>query len=328
MVVPTYNRRDSLMRTLEGLGRQSYPRDLYEVVVVSDGSTDGTHEWLEEFAATAPFKCRWFKQQNLGPAAARNRGVKEAAHEVIVFLDDDVEPLPQFLARHACHHEADEKIAVLGPMSPDPARRRTEPVWIAWEHEKLQEIYRVLSPGGEYHGRAWSHHFYSGNASVRKKWLAAVGGFDEKFKRQEDVQLAERMECECGIRFVFDPEADGLHRPQRSFRSWLAVPKAYGAWDAERIKKGLLAPDYVREQARRRNPGTRALARLAVAFPAVLTAATPALCLSAIGLHRAGARRPALALLSALYNATYTKSLEQAVGGRLRSAPACTEQPQ
>ena len=315
------------MRTLEGLARQSYPRERYEVVVVSDGSTDGTHEWLNEFAEKAPYALRWFEQTNSGPASARNRGIREAAHEVIVFLDDDMEPLPQFLARHACHHEGDEKLAVLGPMSPDPALRRREPVWIAWEHEKLQEIYRALSPGGEYHGQAWSHHFYSGNASVRKKWLTAVGGFDEKFKRQEDVQLAERMERECGVRFVFDPDADGLHRPLRSFRSWLAVPRAYGAWDAERIERGLLAREYVEEQARRRNVATRALARLAVAMPFVLPTATPALSMSAVGLYRAGLRGPSLALLSALYNATYTKSLERALAGRAGVAE-CTKQPQ
>lgn len=328
VVVPTYNRRESLMRTLEGLARQSFPRDLFEVVVVSDGSTDGTHEYLSEFEAKAPYTLRWIAQANSGPAAARNRGIREAHHEVIVFLDDDMEPLPQFLARHACHHEADEKVAVLGPMSPDPARRKIEPVWIAWEHEKLQEIYRVLSPGGEYHGQAWSHHFYSGNASVRKKWLDAVGGFDEKFTRQEDVQLAERMERECGVHFVFDPEADGLHRPLRSFRSWLAVPNAYGAWDAERIARGLLSREYVDEQARRRNVATRALSRWAVALPFVLPALTPAMHICAVSLQRAGLRGGGLAVLSALYNASYSTSLARSLAGRAGGAAACTKQPQ
>lgn len=322
VVIPTYNRRPSLVTALEALARQTYPRERYEVLVVSDGSTDGTHEWLEEFAARAPFAFRWFAQPNAGPAAARNRGVREAAHEVIVFLDDDMEPIPEFLARHAGHHTEDEKVAVLGPMSPDPARRASEPAWIAWEHEKLQEIYRVLSPGGEYYGQAWSHHFYSGNASVRKKWLVAVGGFDETFKRQEDVQLAERMERECAIRFVFDPEAGGLHRPERTFQSWLAVPKAYGAWDAERIEAGFLTWERVETHAKRRNLATRAFTRGALACPPLLTLATPVVYTCAVGMHRIGARGAALAVLSALYNATYMRSIARALGARDRLGTA------
>ncbi len=299
------------MATLAGLASQSYPSERFEVVVVSDGSTDGTHEALAKFAEQALFSLRWFAQENNGPAAARNRGVREAAHDVIVFLDDDMEPLPPFLARHACHHESSDKVAVLGPMSPDPARRGKEPVWIAWEHEKLQEIYRALSPGGEFYGQAWSHHFYSGNASVRKQWLLAVGGFDESYKRQEDVQLAERMERECGVKFVFDPEADGLHRPMRTFSSWLRVPASYGEWDAERVRTGLLTEPYVKGQAKRRNAATRMLTRIAIAFPPTLAIATPILRLGAVFSYGIGARSPAIAALSALYNATYMVSFTQ-----------------
>ncbi|HEX5324864.1 MAG TPA: glycosyltransferase family A protein [Capsulimonadaceae bacterium] len=312
MVIPTYNRRESLMVTLGGLSRQTFPRERFEVVVVSDGCSDGTHEALAEFVKQSPFTIRWFCQQNAGPAAARNRGIREAAHEVIVFLDDDMEPVPEFLARHAGHHEDDLKVAVLGPMSPDPKRRAVEPVWIAWEHEKLQEIYRMLSPGGEYHGQAWSHHFYSGNASVRKEWLLAVGGFDESYKRQEDVQLAERMERELGVHFVFDPTTDGLHRPLRSFSSWLHVPASYGEWDAERIRTGLLTWETVQDLASRRNRGTRLLTAAALAFPPTITLAALALRAGAVCLNRLGARGPALSALSALYNATYMCAITRA----------------
>ena len=153
VVTPTYNRKDSLRRTLDGLARQTYPRDAFEVVVVSDGSTDGTPELLAEYAENASFALRWFQQENGGPSRARNKGIAEAKNDVVVLLDDDVEPIPEFLARHAAHHERDEKVVVLGLMSPDPSNAINEPAWIAWEHAKLQDIYDLFRPGGEYCGR-------------------------------------------------------------------------------------------------------------------------------------------------------------------------------
>lgn len=309
VVIPTFNRRDSLRLTLEGLTRQTFPRSHFEVLVVSDGSTDGTDAMLVEYARSAPYRLRPIFQANSGPSAARNHGIREAQFDVIVFLDDDVEPLPEFLERHAAHHCGDDKVAVLGPMSPDPVRRR-EAVWIAWEHAKLQDIYAFFRPGGEFTGRdAGAMHFYSGNASVRRRWLLAVDGFNEAFKRQEDVELADRLERECGVRFVFDFGADGLHRPVRTFESWLRIPEAYGSLDAERLRSGSLSFDDVRHHARRRNVATRWLTRACMAAPALLPLVVVGARASSGIFYRWGMRQAAMAVLSALYNTVYSVSL-------------------
>src|SRR3954468_14673836 len=70
VVVPTYNRLGRLRHVITALEQQAYPSDAYEVIVVSDGSTDGTHAYLEALRPTMPL--RWFPQANRGPAAARN----------------------------------------------------------------------------------------------------------------------------------------------------------------------------------------------------------------------------------------------------------------
>jgi len=306
VVIPTFNRKDSLRCTLDGLARQQYPGAEFEVIVVSDGSTDGTEEMLAEYALTAPYALRVINQMNGGPARARNRGIQEAQHEVIVFLDDDVEPLPEFLSRHAAHHQTHEKMAVIGPMSPDRARSAAEPVWIAWEHAKLQEIYTMFRPGGHYAEEpAGPMHFYTGNASVRRKWLIATNGFNENYTRQEDVEMAVRMQQTCGIAFCFDFAAEGLHRPQRSFASWLRIPNAYGAFDAQRIRVGLLRWTDVLLNIRKRNVATRALTSLCLACPWLLPVIVPLLHRSSLVLYRIGAHRPALDALSALYNICY-----------------------
>src|SRR5579871_3087260 len=95
VVIPTYNRKESLRRTLDGLARQTYPFSEFEVVVVSDGSTDGTAEMLAQYMQTAPYALCAITQANGGPSRARNRGIREARYDVIVFLDDDVEPVPE-----------------------------------------------------------------------------------------------------------------------------------------------------------------------------------------------------------------------------------------
>ena len=74
MVVPTFNRVDSLRRTLDGLTRQTLTPDRFDVVVVSDGSTDGTLEFLTNYANGAPFELQPLEQPNAGPSRARNRG--------------------------------------------------------------------------------------------------------------------------------------------------------------------------------------------------------------------------------------------------------------
>ena len=182
---------------------------------------------LSLVAHIVPYSLRAFTQSNAGPARARNLGVSKARAKVIVFLDDDVEPSPQFLSMHANHHAQDSKIAVIGPMLSDPERKKEEPVWIAWEHAMLNKQYTAWRTG-KWQG-AGAHHFYSGNASVRREYLQAVGGFDEKFLRQEDVELAVRLEETCGVHFHYEAEAAGIHRPHRTWENWLKVPFSYGS---------------------------------------------------------------------------------------------------
>ena len=86
VVVPTFNRCESLQRLLEALETQTYPATDFEVVVVDDGSTDGTNQMLEQFASRYVLRALW--QANAGPAMARNRGVSAAHGALIVFLDD------------------------------------------------------------------------------------------------------------------------------------------------------------------------------------------------------------------------------------------------
>jgi glycosyltransferase involved in cell wall biosynthesis len=138
VVVPTYNRLGRLRHVIAALEQQAYPSDAYEVIIVSDGSTDGTHAYLE--ALRSKMRVRWFPQANRGPAAARNAGIQKADGEFIVFIDDDVVPDHQLLAEHArSHHEAGKDVVVLGPLL-SPEGFEMAP-WVRWEQEMLMNLW-------------------------------------------------------------------------------------------------------------------------------------------------------------------------------------------
>ena len=115
IVLPTFNRRPRLVRVLAALDKQTVPPGTFEVVVVDDGSTDDTAEWLAKTAVNG-YALRHLRQDNAGPAKARNRGVSEARGELILFIDDDVEPTPELVAEHLATH-AEPDVVALGPLA-------------------------------------------------------------------------------------------------------------------------------------------------------------------------------------------------------------------
>ena len=90
VVIPTYNRVERLTKVLSALAKQTVARCEFEVIVVSDGSTDGTDEYLEN--VDLPYRLVYSRQPNTGPSAARNHGTRLATGEIVLFIDDDVLP--------------------------------------------------------------------------------------------------------------------------------------------------------------------------------------------------------------------------------------------
>ena len=102
VVIPTYNRWPILEKCLVAMEQQTPSGEIegYEVVLVDDGSTDGTPDLLRQQADRFPH-VRLFEQAHGGPAEGRNRGVDQARGDVIVFIDSDLVVVPGFLASHA-----------------------------------------------------------------------------------------------------------------------------------------------------------------------------------------------------------------------------------
>jgi GT2 family glycosyltransferase len=307
VVVPTFNRRASLQRLLQALTAQTFPVTSFELVVVDDGSTDGTVEMLR--TSLLPYPLRVLEQPHNGPAQARNLGVEHARGILIVFLDDDVVPLPELIAAHVASHQGDRDV-VVGPMSPPGDWPR--PAWVRWEEEKLQVQYQALM-AGEY--PCTPRQFYTANASLRRARFLEAGGFDSSFKRAEDVELAYRLRDQ-GAHFIFDPRANVLHFASRSLKSWCQTPYQYGRYDVIMHQdKGHETLLCAVSEFRYRHRLNRLLVRVCVGHDILVRTAAFALRGVVQAAEYLGAQRPATLALSGLFNLLYWQGISDGLGG-------------
>jgi GT2 family glycosyltransferase len=310
VVMPTYNRVDQLRAALEGLAAQQGLDEPVEVIVVSDGSTDGTDEYLTSSAVPLPVVA--LTQPNAGPAAARNRGIDVARGPLVLFVDDDTVAEPGLTAAHLRRHAGpDDDLVVIGPML-TPADHDISP-WVRWEQDMLTKQYDAMRDGVY---EATARQFYTGNASVARRHLLEVGGFDPTFRRAEDVELAYRL-ADRGLCFAFEPTAVVHHYAERSFDAWLAAGYAYGHNDVvfgrDHGRTWLL--EAIGREFHDRHPFVRGLTRTCLPRPRLDSITSAALARSARSAGRLGVGRP---LLSAVYNLAYYRGMADELGSAER----------
>jgi GT2 family glycosyltransferase len=209
IVIPTFNRLDQLQTVVAAVQRQNRPTELdLEVVVVDDGSSDGTSDWLETQIGNPGFIA--IQQQNSGPARARNRGVEAASGDLILFLGDDTEPQPDWLGAHIEEHQRfgnPGPLAVLGytSFSPDiesPFLRFINEFGAQFGYLLIEEPRAVPF-----------NFFYTSNISLPRSELVRLGGFREDFPAAawEDIEFAYRAVGD-GLKIHYQPRARTLHR--------------------------------------------------------------------------------------------------------------------
>jgi glycosyltransferase involved in cell wall biosynthesis len=201
VVVPTYQRRELLRRLLTALANQTVSSEVFEVIVSVDGSTDGTVEMLA--ALKPPYSLVPVTGPNRGRASARNAGINASRGEVVVILDDDMEPVQEFLAAHRDAHASHDRLGVMGavPIALPTAATALQR-YFAGRFERHHS--EMLASDGDFVLRS----FYIGNFSIRREHLLASGLLDEEFVEygNEDLELAVRLR-RAGVAIEFRPEA-------------------------------------------------------------------------------------------------------------------------
>jgi len=222
VVVPTYNRTDLLARCLRGLLDQSAAPGDYEIVVVDDGSTEDTATVVRAVGAPED-RLRFLRQENKGPAAARNLGVQNARGDIVLFTGDDCLPDKRLVEEHLRAHDEAGDIGVVGLVTWHPEAEIT-PFMAFLESGPQFGFGKIADPNDV---SIW--HFYTANCSIRRHRLDEVGGFDEDFKHAafEDMELAYRMK-QRGLRIVYRPSARTYHYHPTTFEQHLARQRVVG----------------------------------------------------------------------------------------------------
>lgn len=188
VVFATYNREEMLKECLESIFNQSYPKDKYEVIVVNDGSTDGTEEVLKEYERRAPCKLKWFSQENKGAAIAFNLGIYNAKGEIIGFTADDCIVEPTWIEQAVSYFE-DEKIGcVQGIIASQP-----------YNENKLEHLFEIAY--GVTHTED-TGRYAGANMFYRKKAIVEAGCFDLEVVWGEDTDLAYKVK-RMGYEIIF-----------------------------------------------------------------------------------------------------------------------------
>ncbi len=199
IVIPTYNRKQILKKCLKALENQKLNENIsnYEVIVVDDGSTDGTTSWIKKNNEVLSHVVL-YEQEHGGPALGRNLGVMKSKYEIIIFIDSDLIVLDDFITCHVnkllfSWNKNNKKCFTYGSVINTSNFTNPE-----------SESYKLTDCSFAY--------FATGNVAISKELLLSVGLFDTSFSLYgwEDLELGERLK-KIGTKLVKCPEAVGFH---------------------------------------------------------------------------------------------------------------------
>ena len=208
VIIPTFNRPDALLCCLQHLEAQTWKQ--FEVVVIDDGSSDDTRRMVEEYSAQTPLALRYVRQDNSGPARARNHAISLLRSHVCIMIGDDIFASPDFVLSHLNLHNrlGGEEVAGLGYTRWSEKGQNVTPFMHWLDSNGLQFDYVNLSRGTL---PTW-RHFYTSNLSLKTARLRRQP-FHEGFRKaaMEDIELGYRMTMQGGLDVHFIPEAIAEH---------------------------------------------------------------------------------------------------------------------
>lgn len=245
VIIPTYNKLPRLKMVIASIEIQTFDRKLFEVILIDDGSTDGTREFVE--CLDTDLNLNYITTVHIGRAAARNLGIRNAKNDFIVFADDDTILSPNFLEAHNDSQKTLLKINHGKIINISKYRYLSNPSTgevysnlglselaikkfsqmrfnesdiknafcnMVGKYNKVSEFEEIIEKicTCEKSKSGWIA-FTGGNISMPKIWIEEVGDFDEKFGKNwgcEDLELGYRM-FKYGKRFFYDAKAINYH---------------------------------------------------------------------------------------------------------------------
>lgn len=205
VIIPAYNAEDCIVECLSSLTDQSILREMYEIIVVDDGSTDSTAEVSKKVGV------KLIKQRNSGPAAARNRGAQEASGEVLLFIDADCVADGKWIEKMT-EPFSESKIAGVQGMY----KSKQKETVARFAQIEIEERYKLMKRN-EYIDFIGTYA-----AAYRRDIFLEMGGFDTSFPiaSGEDTDFSYRL-SQNNHKMVLNPDAFVYHRHPGTLRSYL-----------------------------------------------------------------------------------------------------------
>lgn len=220
VIIPTYNRYESLKKVLAALENQSLPKESFEVIVVDDGSTDKTRRAVTRFMSNSSMHLKYINQPNRKQGAARNNGLNYATMPLVAFIGDDIIPDFDFLKTHLRRHNHENingKLVVIGHTK--------------WSNDlKVTPFMEYIHEYGHQFGFSIMNNindlpfnfFYTSNISLSREFLQDQDVvFDESFETYgwEDIELGYRLKNQ-GMRLCFERKAVAFHEHPMDLKSF------------------------------------------------------------------------------------------------------------
>ena len=212
VIVPVFNGANTLGACLDALATQSADPDSYEVIVVDDGSTDGSAEVAKRHGVTS------IQQDHAGPAAARNRGAAQAQGAALLFTDADCQPAGNWIEQMLAPLDDPRAAGVKGVY-----RTRQCSLLARFAQAEFEEKY------GRQRRMAQIDFVDTYAAAYRRDLFLAHGGFDPGFLGDEDQEFSFRL-AGAGHKLVFAPSAVVYHRHPTSLWRYVRRRVHNGRW--------------------------------------------------------------------------------------------------
>jgi glycosyltransferase involved in cell wall biosynthesis/peptidoglycan/xylan/chitin deacetylase (PgdA/CDA1 family) len=224
VVMATYNRRHILPRAIDSIFKQDLPPTEYELIVVVDGSNDGTTEYLKSLLPPCPLQI--IEQTNRGLAVALNRGISAARGKIVLLVDDDLVLDPSNFRIHLEAHAANDSLLVHGPVY--IAKESADNFATEWIREVVDEEIKRWEMGWTWPDDA----NIDPNYSIPRAALLATGGYDENFKWRQNTEFGVRL-VKSGIKVVYEPGAICHHVYSKTPKQLLNIQMR--SWGHEEI---------------------------------------------------------------------------------------------
>ncbi len=215
IIVPSYNRPEQLKECLESFCRLDYPRERFEVIVTDDGSKKPLTPMVAGFQKQLDVTL--IRQENAGPAAARNTGVSHARGEFLAFTDDDCTASSDWLQTLAVRFDTPD--CIVGGRTVNAIRRNPYSAASLIIRDAVYNYYNA--------DRGQGRFIASNNMALPAGHFRAIGGFNTKFRTSEDREICSRW-LSHGYRIIYAPEALIFHAHALTFRTFCKQYFNYG----------------------------------------------------------------------------------------------------